>query len=168
MGLNENAYLLHMYPCPPTSPLPHNTRKHLCCALDRLFLPSILLCSPLSPFKPFCFKLKIHVQNTRLLEEKKLLRMYYPKHFLLGPVLLLLLAAATTKVAAEFLNITTISASYGESTIECWRLASPFTTSSTPGTSGTAVISLGQAGKVSYLSIPPHFDGGLHNAPAVQ
>lgn len=92
--------------------------------------------------------------------------MYHPKPFLLGP--LLLLVAATTKVAAEFLNITTISASNGESTIECWRLASPFTTSSTPGTSGTAVTSLGEAGKVSYLSIPPHFDGGLHNAPAVQ
>lgn len=97
--------------------------------------------------------------------------MHHPNPFLFfGLVLpLLLLATATTKVAAaEFLNITTISAANGESTIECWQLASPFTTSSTPGTSGTAVTSLGQAGNVSYIKIPPHFDGGLHNAPAVQ
>jgi hypothetical protein len=68
--------------------------------------------------------------------------------------------------------------------IQCWRLAKPFVTSSTPGTTGAkaAVISnvtnLGRRQSrapgpglttvTAYTILPPRFDGGLHTAPAPQ
>ena len=66
------------------------------------------------------------------------------------------------------LNITTVAAANGLSTLECWQLSAPFTQSSTPGTSGALNTQLGESGASSFTSIPPQFDGGLHNAPAVQ
>ena len=67
-----------------------------------------------------------------------------------------------------FLNITALGAEKNRSTIECWQLALPFATPSTPGIAGAAVASLGPAGNLSYTILPPRFDGGLHNAPVVQ
>ena len=66
------------------------------------------------------------------------------------------------------LNITAIGAQDGASTIECWQMDSPFTTSSTPGTSGSAVAALSSVSSLSYTLLPPAYDGGLHNAPAMQ
>ncbi|KAL8753728.1 MAG: hypothetical protein Q9184_005335 [Pyrenodesmia sp. 2 TL-2023] len=68
----------------------------------------------------------------------------------------------------DHLIVTAISAKDGVSTIERWQLASPFQTSSEAGISGVSLAQLGQAGNASYAVIPPHFEGGLHNAPAVQ
>ena len=78
---------------------------------------------------------------------------------------------ASTSVATppKTLNITTISANADkQSTLECWQLAAPLLSSSTAGTSGAVFAQLGQGGATSYGIIPPQFDGGLHNAPAVQ
>lgn len=66
------------------------------------------------------------------------------------------------------LNVTAISARNGASTIECWQLANPFKASTAAGVSGASFAQLGKAGPVSYALIPARFDGGLHNAPAVQ
>ena len=66
------------------------------------------------------------------------------------------------------LNITTIGAAHGQSTLECWQLSAPFVQSSQAGTSGAVIAQLGESGLMSYTLIPPQFDGGLHNAPAVQ
>lgn len=66
------------------------------------------------------------------------------------------------------LNITTIAAANGKSTLECWRLSAPFVQSSQAGTSGAVVAQLGETGATSYSILPPQFDGGLHNAPVVQ
>ncbi|CAF9943571.1 MAG: hypothetical protein ALECFALPRED_000705 [Alectoria fallacina] len=66
------------------------------------------------------------------------------------------------------LNITTIAAANGQSTIECWQLSAPLVQSSQAGTSGAAVTQLGETGATSYTLLPPQFDGGLHNAPVVQ
>lgn len=66
------------------------------------------------------------------------------------------------------LNITTIAAANGQSTIECWQLSAPFVQSSQAGTSGAAIAQLGETGATSYTLLPPQFDGGLHNAPVVQ
>lgn len=66
------------------------------------------------------------------------------------------------------LNITTIGAANGQSTLECWQLSAPFVQSSQAGTSGAVTAQLSEAGPMSYTLIPPQFDGGLHNAPAVQ
>ncbi|KAI1295734.1 hypothetical protein F5Y03DRAFT_371717 [Xylaria venustula] len=66
------------------------------------------------------------------------------------------------------LNITAVTASNGSSILECWQLDQPFTTSTEPGISGTALLSLGDVSSLSYTMLPPHFDGGVHNAPRNQ
>ena len=73
-----------------------------------------------------------------------------------------------TPPVPSHLNITTIAAASGKSILECWQLSAPFVQSSQAGTSGAAVAQLGETGATSYTLLPPEFDGGLHNAPAVQ
>lgn len=73
----------------------------------------------------------------------------------------------TSRVPSR-LNITTIGAAKGKSTLECWQLSAPLMQSSQPGTSGAAIAQLGETGATSYTLLPPQYDGGLHNAPAVQ
>ncbi|MCJ1363973.1 hypothetical protein MMC16_003082 [Acarospora aff. strigata] len=75
---------------------------------------------------------------------------------------------ASTNAALTFLNLTAISTTNGESTLECWQLSDPFTVSNQAGTTGTAVQQLGNVANASYVVLPARFDGGLHNAPAVQ
>lgn len=78
------------------------------------------------------------------------------------------LALPTTYPIPSRLNITTIGAANGKSTLECWQLSAPLVPSSQPGTAGAAIAQLGETGATSYTLLPPHYDGGLHNAPAVQ
>lgn len=52
--------------------------------------------------------------------------------------------------------------------IQCWRLAMPFVTSSTPGTSGAQAATISNVTNFAYTIIPPRFDGGLHTAPVPQ
>lgn len=86
----------------------------------------------------------------------------------LGPLLQLQFTLAA-KSLPRTLNITTIAGnSQKESILECWRLTAPLLESSVPGTSGAAFAQLGQGNATSYGLIPPRFDGGLHNAPAIQ
>ncbi|KAI4088340.1 MAG: hypothetical protein LQ348_005228 [Seirophora lacunosa] len=75
---------------------------------------------------------------------------------------------STDKHPPANLTVTAISAKNGVSTIERWQLESPFSTSSEAGVSGVSFAQLGKAGNASYAVIPPHFNGGLHNAPAMQ
>ncbi|MCJ1358079.1 MAG: hypothetical protein MMC33_008077 [Icmadophila ericetorum] len=81
-------------------------------------------------------------------------------------------ASATTALAAApkytYFNLTAIAAKDGASVLQCWQLANPFMVSSTPGTAGTAIETLGNAANASYTILPARFDGGLHHAPAVQ
>ena len=79
-----------------------------------------------------------------------------------------ILLLPTTLAVPSKLNITTIAAASGRSTLECWQLSAPFVQSSQAGTSGAAIAQLGETGATSYTLLPPQFDGGLHNAPAVQ
>ena len=77
--------------------------------------------------------------------------------------------AFAAKSIPKTLNITTIAANpQKQSILECWRLNAPLLESSVPGTSGSVFAQLGQGNATSYGLIPPHFDGGLHNAPAIQ
>ncbi|KAI4159554.1 MAG: hypothetical protein L6R39_000335 [Caloplaca ligustica] len=78
------------------------------------------------------------------------------------------MAANQSNSTPTTLNVTAISAKDGASTIECWQLAAPFKTSAEAGVSGAAIAQLGKAGSASYVVLPPKFNGGLHNAPAVQ
>ncbi|KAI4120562.1 MAG: hypothetical protein LQ338_006925 [Usnochroma carphineum] len=78
------------------------------------------------------------------------------------------MAADRSKSTPTYLSITAISAINGASTIECWRLTAPFKTSAEAGVSGASLAQLGKAGNVSYVVLPPRYNGGLHNAPAVQ
>lgn len=81
--------------------------------------------------------------------------------------------ASIALTSAETLNVTVLGARNNKSTLECWALQPGFQTSITPGTSGTEVLNLGpiggsQAGNSSYSVLPAEFDGGRHNAPALQ
>ena len=78
------------------------------------------------------------------------------------------LTLPTTSPIPSRLNITTIGAANGKSTLECWQLGAPLLQSSQPGTAGAAIAQLGETGATSYTLLPPLYDGGLHNAPAVQ
>ena len=75
---------------------------------------------------------------------------------------------ANTPPVPSRLKITTIAAANGKSKIECWQLSAPFLQSSQAGTSGAAIVQLGETGATSYSLLPPKFDGGFHNAPVVQ
>lgn len=75
----------------------------------------------------------------------------------------------TPAPAPRLLNVTTIAANLrNESVLECWQLTAPFVASLTAGVSGAAVAPLGETAATSFGVIPGRFDGGLHNAPAVQ
>ena len=66
-------------------------------------------------------------------------------------------------------RLTAISANARrESTLECWELCTPISISSTPGITGAALQALGPITSASAATLPPHFDAGLHNAPAFQ
>ena len=78
-------------------------------------------------------------------------------------------AVATASPVPKLLNITTIgSNTRNESTLECWQMEAPFVASTTAGVSGAVVAQLGDTDMTSFGVIPARFDGGLHNAPAVQ
>ena len=79
----------------------------------------------------------------------------------------LLLALAMAE-AQQFFNLTAISAAGGNSTIECWQLSEPLTSSSDAGTSGTVIQRLGDVSNATYTVLPAKFDGGLHRAPVAQ
>lgn len=82
-------------------------------------------------------------------------------------VLFLQLTSSTT-LALNY-RLTAISANQKkESTIECWELCTPISVSSQPGISGAALQALGPIANASVAILPPHFDGGLHNAPFYQ
>ena len=52
--------------------------------------------------------------------------------------------------------------------IQCWRLNTPFKSSSTPGTSGAKTAIITNATNLAYTILPPRFNGGLHTAPVPQ
>ncbi|RHZ50061.1 uncharacterized protein CDV56_101725 [Aspergillus thermomutatus] len=84
---------------------------------------------------------------------------------------ILLGAIATTAVTSipATINITVIGAQNNQSTLECWALEPGFASSTQPGVSGSATLSLGPVGdNATYDIIPAQFDGGRHNAPARQ
>ena len=71
-------------------------------------------------------------------------------------------------LAATYLNLSTTSAVNQSSTIECWQLASPFTTSKANGTQGTLTTSLGNLANGTYSIVAAGTNEGAHVAPAVQ
>ncbi|PYH96234.1 hypothetical protein BO71DRAFT_397281 [Aspergillus ellipticus CBS 707.79] len=95
------------------------------------------------------------------------------------PAVITTFLAATTAAAAaastnettipSTLNITTITAHNNQSALECWALDPGFTTSAQAGVSGTSMLSLGPiTGNATNILIPGAYDGGRHNAPAIQ
>ena len=77
-------------------------------------------------------------------------------------------AVANNTLGPQPLNITTLAGNdRNESVIECWQVAD-LTVSNTPGIQGALFARLGTPTALNYVNIPPRFDGGLHNAPAVQ
>ncbi|KKK26155.1 hypothetical protein ARAM_005938 [Aspergillus rambellii] len=77
---------------------------------------------------------------------------------------------STAAASPDALNVTVLGAANNHSTLECWSLEPGFTVSPQAGTAGSEVLSLGLLGgtNASYVVVPAEFDGGGHNAPAVQ
>lgn len=73
--------------------------------------------------------------------------------------------------AQSTLNITALTGTggpRGKSIFECWALQPGFASSNQTGTAGALKLELGNLANASYSIIPPFFNAGLHNAPAVQ
>jgi hypothetical protein len=75
-------------------------------------------------------------------------------------------AQSSTSVPSA-LNLTAISASKGNSVLECWALPG-FASSAQAGTVGALNLVLGDLANATYTVIPPKFNGGLHKSPAPQ
>lgn len=69
---------------------------------------------------------------------------------------------------SSYLNLTAISAARNASTLECWQLFPQISISSQAGTSGAQIQQLGNLSTASFSILPAQFNGGAHNAPAVQ
>ncbi|KAI1261136.1 hypothetical protein F5Y18DRAFT_210290 [Xylariaceae sp. FL1019] len=79
-----------------------------------------------------------------------------------------LFAQSFSITVATSLNITSIAGVGNHSEIQCWQMETPFTISTDAGTNGVARLDLSDADNISYLVLPSEYNGGLHNAPAVQ
>jgi len=75
--------------------------------------------------------------------------------------------AQLSNVTTPTLNLTAISAVNGQSVLECWQIPE-FAASASAGTVGALNLFLGDGSNATYTVIPPRFNGGVHNAPAVQ
>ena len=80
----------------------------------------------------------------------------------------LILLQSVSVSATTHLNLTTTAAANGKSTLECWQLSNPFTTSGQPGTIGSMTTNLGSLANATYSIVPAGTDSGAHNAPTVQ
>lgn len=79
------------------------------------------------------------------------------------------IATTATVATPKTVNITTIATNaQKESTLECWQLDAPLVPSAAAGTAGAVFAQLGETGATSWGIVPARFNGGLHNAPAVQ
>ncbi|KAH8703537.1 hypothetical protein BGW36DRAFT_423095 [Talaromyces proteolyticus] len=68
-------------------------------------------------------------------------------------------------------NVTTLTASNNASVLQCWSIQPGFSTSSQPGISGSAVVSIGTLNSTTNATLsvlPGNFNGGQHHAPAAQ
>ncbi|CAG8383892.1 unnamed protein product [Penicillium salamii] len=87
----------------------------------------------------------------------------------LAQVLLTSTTFALDESLGSTLNVTVLGARHNRSTLECWALKSGWETSAEPGTSGSSVLDLGAiTGNATFTTLPAGFDGGRHNAPALQ
>lgn len=75
--------------------------------------------------------------------------------------------ASASSLVPPALNLTAISASSGNSVLECWALPG-FVASAQAGTVGALNLLLGDLVNATYTVIPPRFNGGLHKSPAPQ
>ncbi|KAJ4983627.1 small secreted protein [Stagonosporopsis vannaccii] len=88
---------------------------------------------------------------------------------LLSPLLALpLLHTHAQSTNATYLTAPALVTVDNRTVIQCWRLTSPFVTSSTPGTVGAQAAVVGNATNLAYTVLPPRFNGGLHTAPVPQ
>lgn len=86
--------------------------------------------------------------------------------------LLAMAATATSAMAATShgtLNVTVVGEQDNASTLECWAVDPGFEESNEAGVAGAEELNLGALdGNATFSIIPAGFDGGLHNAPALQ
>ncbi|EIN03563.1 hypothetical protein PUNSTDRAFT_109317 [Punctularia strigosozonata HHB-11173 SS5] len=84
-------------------------------------------------------------------------------------LLVAFLASSVAFAANQALTATAIvTDKHKHSAFECWQLDAPFTTSTGAGTAGASTLQLGNLANATYTVLPPHFEGGVHNAPHPQ
>lgn len=97
--------------------------------------------------------------------------MHYPSIFaslVVGAAVSAFALSSPSIANGTFLEVTAIVAQGGNSVLECWRLAAPFSTSSGAGTVGASTLLIDDLANATYTVIPPHFEAGVHNAPHPQ
>ena len=84
--------------------------------------------------------------------------------------LILFLTSLTTSIYGftfpASLNLTTVAAANGASTIECWQLTTPFV--SVAGPTGPDILQLGDTAAATYLVAPPSSIDVFPNPLSVQ
>jgi hypothetical protein len=78
------------------------------------------------------------------------------------------LATAQANRNTTYLIAPALVTKNNHTTIQCWKLTSPFKRSAVPGISGAQVTTLSNNTNLAYSILPPRFDGGLHTAPSPQ
>ncbi|CAG7933410.1 unnamed protein product [Penicillium olsonii] len=88
---------------------------------------------------------------------------------ILAQALLTTASLALDASLGSTLNVTVLSAHHNRSTLECWALEPGFKTSAEAGITGSPVLNLGTVnGNASFITSPAGYDGGRHDAPAIQ
>ena len=125
-------------------------------------------CIPFSRFvksiPPLFSQFKIELQRVRTSREilsstlisRPTLAVMSSFQFCLLSLISLVTRSSIPSPQPQHLNLTTITANpQHQSTLECWQLTQPLTSSSTAGTSGAVFAQLGETGSSSYGIIPP-------------
>ncbi|KAI0795364.1 hypothetical protein BC629DRAFT_1286656 [Irpex lacteus] len=78
------------------------------------------------------------------------------------------LSVVSARSTTTYLEATTLVTKNNASAFECWRFASPLSTSTGAGTAGASTLLIDNLANATYTVIPPRFEGGVHNAPHPQ
>lgn len=122
--------------------------------------------------RPFFVYLRAHTRDCSPspLTFLELTTMFSKNFFAIALTLLMSSAfsAGTPIAAGKYLEATTLVTKNNASALECWRFASPLSTSSGAGTAGASTLVIDNLANATYTVIPPRFEGGVHNAPHPQ
>ncbi|KAH8719232.1 hypothetical protein GQ44DRAFT_712734 [Phaeosphaeriaceae sp. PMI808] len=89
-------------------------------------------------------------------------------HVITAISVLLPFSVARTDANTTHLIAPALVTKNNQTIIQCWKLITPFKSSSVPGVSGSQVATISNNSNLAYTILPPRYNGGLHTAPAPQ